>query len=160
MSNRTRAEQTPRDVLYLNRLTDPGGALGDVVDEVYKEGHIPAAHYASAQCFLRDMRKFHGHSFGIVQYAERVQSSYKDRLPALGSRPEAFRRMQKVLDGFYEHDRGLFNYLVRKKELARGALSDLGRMWSGYKTNKTTRAYMVGRVASMVATMHETYGEP
>jgi len=130
------------------------------VHELYREGHIPEEHYVSAQRFLQDVRKFHGHSHGVVQYGERVQSSYKDRLPVLGGRPDAFRRMQKMLDGLYAHDRGLFNYLVRQKELARGSLSDLGRMWSGYTTNKTTRAYMTGRVASLVASMHESYSEP
>jgi hypothetical protein len=158
MSDRTR----PRDVLFVNlaKSADAGGAFGDVIEELWKEGHIPQEHYMSARRFLHDMRRFHGHSHGVVQYGERVQSSYTDRLPALGGSSEAFRRVQKLLDGLYAHDRGLFNYLVRKKELARGSLSDLGRMWSGYKTNKTTRAYMAGRVASLIATMHENYCEP
>ena len=137
-----------------------GGAMGDVVDELHREGHVSDAHYVASCRLLEDMRRSHGTSDGIVgQVCERVQSSRRERLaPPGGGDPDAFARMTRLLDGLAGHERRLLNFLIVQRELARGSLSDLGRMSSGYKTNKTTRAFAVGRVMSLLASIHEVYG--
>ncbi len=134
-----------------------GGAFGDIVCEMQREGHVPSAHLASAYKLLRDMRAAHGASAGIVPlYGERVQASLRSReRPPGGGDPDAFARMRRVLDGLSEHERALLGWLIVSKELPRGSLSDLGRMHSGYKTARTTRAYAVGRIASLLASIHE-----
>lgn len=137
-----------------------GGAMGDVLEELHKEGHVSDAHYVATCRFLHDLRRSHGTSDGIVgQMCERVQTSTRERLaPPGGGDPDAWVRVMRALNGLAWHERMLFSYLVRQKELARGSLSDFGRQVSGYKTNKTTRAYAVGRINSLLASIAELYG--
>jgi hypothetical protein len=137
-----------------------GGAMGDVVEELHKEGHVSDAHYVTACRFLHDLRRSHGTSDGIVgQLCERVQTSTRERLaPPGGGDFDAYERVRRVLDGLFGHERRLIGFLVVQKELARGSLSDFGRQMSGYKTNKTTRAYAVGRINGLLASIAELYG--
>jgi hypothetical protein len=136
-----------------------GGAMGDVVDELYKEGHVSDVEYVACCRFLDDLRRSHGTSDGIVsQVCERVQTSRRERLaPPGGGDPDAFARVTRFLDGLPQHQRAWINFLIVKREVARGSLSDLGRIFSGYKTNKTTRAFATGRVTAIVASIAESY---
>lgn len=137
-----------------------GGAMGDVVEELHREGHVPDDHCLAVYRLLEDMRRAHGSSDGIVgQVCERVQTCTRERLaPPGGGDLDAFNRMTRLLDALSVHERRLLNFLVVQRELARGSLSDLGRMSSGYQTNKTTRAFAVGRISSLLASIHESYG--
>lgn len=137
-----------------------GGAMGDVVDELYKEGHVSDLEYVACCRFLDDMRRSHGTSDGIVgQVCERVQTSTRERLaPPGGGDPDAFARVTRLLNSLPTHQRAWISSLIVKREVARGSLSDLGRIFSGYKTNKTTRAFAVGRVTAIVASIAEAYG--
>lgn len=134
-----------------------GGAAGDIVSELHKEGHISDHAYVVFCRFLHDLRMCHGTSDGIVgQLSERVQSSTRARLaPPGGGDPDSYARVRKVFDGLFDHERRLFGYLVTQRERAFNSLSDFGRQTSNYKTNKTTRAYTVGRVNGLVASIAE-----
>jgi hypothetical protein len=136
-----------------------GGSMGDVMEELHKEGHIRSAHYVAVCKLLDDMRRSHGTSAGIVSMpSERVDTSIRDRLaPPGGGDQDAFARMSKALERLRSHERELLAFLVLQRELARGALSDYGRQWSSYKTNKTTRAVAVGKVSSLAASIAEAY---
>lgn len=137
-----------------------GGAFGDVVGQLGKEGHVPAPHLVSAFRLLSDMRSAHGTSAGIVpQYGERVQTSIRARQhPPGGGNPDAFARMSRLLASLRAHERALLAWLIIHRELPRGELSDLGRMASGYRTSKTTRAHTVGRISGLLASIAELYG--
>jgi hypothetical protein len=136
-----------------------GGSMADVVEELRKEGHVSDAHYVASCRLLEDMRRAHGSSDGIVgNVCERVQTSRRVRLgPPGGGDQDAFDRMMRMLDALSQHERKLLGFLIVQRELPRGSLSDLGRMTSGYQTNKTTRAFAVGRISSLLASIHERY---
>jgi hypothetical protein len=136
-----------------------GGAAGDIISELRKEGHISDWAFVTFHRFLHDLRCCHGTSDGIVgQLAERVQTSTRSRLaPPGGGDPDAYARVRRVLDRMLDHERQLFGYLVKQRELARGSLSDFGKQTSGYRTNKTSRAYSVGRISGLVATVAELW---
>jgi hypothetical protein len=136
-----------------------GGAMGDVVEELHKEGHVSDAEYVACCRFLEDMRRSHGTSDGIVsQVCERVQTSRRERLaPPGGGDPDAFARVTQLLNGLPHHQRTWMNSLILKREAVRGSLSDLGRIASAYKTNKTTRAFAVGRITAIFASIAEQY---
>jgi len=137
-----------------------GGSIGDVIEELHREGHIKDSHYVAVCRLLADMRTHHGDSGGIVsEVQERVQTCIRERLcPPGGGDPDAFARMSRALNLLRPHERELLNFLVVKKELGRGALSDWGRLRSAYRTNKTTRAAAVGQVTCLAASIAEVYG--
>lgn len=143
---------------YLDTMA--GGALGDVFDELHREGHISDGDYVACCRFLDDLRRSHGNSDGIVgQVCERVQTSTRERLaPPGGGDVDAFARVTRLLDSLPDHQRKWIGSLIVKREVARGSLSDLGRITSAYKTNKTTRAFAVGRITAISASIAERYG--
>lgn len=153
MSHRALARSSSEDWMA-------GGCLGDVLVELRKEGHISDQQYALACCLLRDMRKAHGNSNGIVAsfMQERVQTSTRNRdRPPGGGDPDAFRRMDAVLHGLRRHERDVLAYLICRRELPRGSLSELGRGRSAYKTQKTMRAAAVGRIGALLDSIAEVY---
>lgn len=136
-----------------------GGALGDTLEELFKEGHISGMQYAVALRFLEDMRNAYGSSAGLVGVVEeRVQTSTKTyHAPPGVPANAAQRRMSHVLRSLREHERETLHFLIMRRELARGGLSDLGRIKSNYQTQKTTRAAATGLVRALVATIVEVY---
>lgn len=141
-----------------------GGAFPDSLMEMQRDGaHIPPDHLASARRFLDCLQACHGDSVGVVgMYGERVQTSFRQRLrPSGGAGNERARAlMERVIAGLRSHERALLMWLIIRKELPRGALADLGRQASAYRTSKTTRAYTVGRISALLATIHELSALP
>ena len=136
-----------------------GGAFGDVVAELVKEGHIPQSLAAAAHRLLMDFRGAYGSSEGIVsQVTERVQSSVRmrDRPPGYPAN-SCQERMSYVLRHLRAHERETLHWLVMKRELPRGSLADLGRVTSAYKTQKTARAAATGQVRALLATICELH---
>jgi hypothetical protein len=136
-----------------------GGSMGDVMAELHREGHIKAEDYVAVCWLLEDMRASHGTSAGIVgEVCEKVQTSLRERMcPPGGGDPDAFDRMSRVLDRLRAHERDLLRVLVVQRELPRGGLSDMGRLRSAYRTNKTTRAFAVGMIASLASSIAQLY---
>lgn len=136
-----------------------GGAVGDVVEELRKEGHISDRQYVAVCRLLEDMRRAHGTSAGIVpEYGERVQTSVRPRgRPPGGGDPDAFNRMDRLLGSLREHERRMLGYLIVKKELPRGSLADYGRQASGYKHNRAARAFATGKIRSLLESIEELY---
>jgi len=136
-----------------------GGALGDTLEELYKDGHISGLQYATASKFLHDLRTSRGSSEGVVGVVEeRVQSSTRSRIAPPGAHANAAqRRTAHVLKQLRDHERETLHFLIMRREMARGGLSDLGRIRSNYQTQKTTRAAATGLVRALVATIVEVY---
>jgi len=136
--------------------------MGDVMAELHREGHIRPEQYIAVCRLLADMRAASGTSDGIVgQVAVRVQTSLRERhCPPGGGDLDAFARWSRVISGLREHERAVLCYLIRKGELPRGGLSDYGRLASAYRTNKTTRAFAVGKIGALAASIAELYGGP
>lgn len=136
-----------------------GGALGDVVVELQKEGHLTNEQVKCALSFLRDLRSAYGSSEGVVGVVcERVDSSTRSRLLPPGQPSNAAQaRMSHVLRHLRQHERETLHFLIMRREIPRGGLSDLGRMHSGYKTQKGTRAAATGQVRALLASIVELY---
>jgi len=54
------------------------------------------------------------------------------------------------------HERELLAWLIRRREMVRGGLSDLGRLLSAYRTQKTCGAFARAKVQSLVALIAES----
>lgn len=149
-----------------NRVRDShweaGGSLGDILVDLHKEGHISNDQFVSACRFLEDLKNARGNSNGLVPVVEeRVQTSIRARLfPAGGAANEAQNRMAGVLDQLRLHEREVLHFLIMKRELSRGTLTDFGRITSNYKTAKTMRAVAVGQVRSLLAAIAEISTHP
>lgn len=139
-----------------------GGALGDVVLELQKEKHLTTEQVRAALSFLRDLRSAYGSSAGVVgQIAERVDASLTLRLGPPGRAANAsHERMSYVLRQLRAHERETLHFLIMRRELPRGGLSDLGRIYSGYRTQRTMRAAATGQVRALLATVAELYASP
>lgn len=135
----------------------PGGAMSDVLDDLKKEGHISDRQYLAGLMLLKYLQDNHGSSDGLIgQIQERVQSSTRERLsPPGGGNPDSFEKLVWVFRSLHEHERRFFEFMVRHRELPRGSLSDWGRLHSGFKTNKTSRAATVGVVVSFLNSVAE-----
>jgi hypothetical protein len=165
MSDRTTARSTERFLGALGAGASSenwmaGGSFRDVLMELHKEGHISDVQYVTACRLVQDMQRAHGSSAGIVsQTQERVQTSLRSRTaPPGGGDPDAFARMDRLLSQLRGHERDVLAFLILKRELPRGSLSDLGRLLSRYQTNKTTRAAAVGRIGALLDSVVELYG--
>ena len=136
--------------------------MGDVFDDLREEGHITSRQHLTAMLFLRDLQASHGSSGGLVgDTTPRVQTGLQQRLaPPDGHGHYALARLDNRLHRLRSHERRLMGALVKVREQARGSLSDLGRMASGYKTSRTTRAVMVGRIGALLDTLAEEYLGP
>jgi hypothetical protein len=137
----------------------PGGALPDVIDDLHAEGHLTQRQHQAALLFLRELQASCGRSAGLVMdISERVDTS---RRPA--SRPPggpSVAHLDQRLNRLHGHERQLMAHLVRSRELARGKLSDYGRTRSAYATQKTARAFAVGRVSALLDSLADTYLGP
>jgi hypothetical protein len=139
-----------------------GGAMGEAVEELRKEGHVSEPQWMACRRFLEDLRRLHGSSAGIVPlYQERVQTSVRARSrPPGGGDPDAFARVTRVLNSLHPHERNTLGYLIVRKELPRGSLADFGRLYSAYKQNKTAKAFSTGVVQSLLASIACLYMQP
>lgn len=134
--------------------------MGDVISDLHNEGHISPRQFRAVVCFLSDWQAYHGHSGGLVgQLAEKVQTAPREPLWPPGG-PVGIVEFDRRLNRLRPHERTLLRFLVTHREKARGTLSDLGRQISGYKTAKTTRAVVVGRVGALCDSLAEIYTEP
>jgi hypothetical protein len=136
--------------------------MGDVFDDMRDEGHLSARQHLTAMLLLRDLRAHHGTSAGLVgDISPRVQMCAQARLaPPDGRGGVELGKLDVRLARLRSHERRLMGSLVMCREKARGTLADLGRMASGYKTSRTTRAVMVGRIGALLDTLAEEYLGP
>lgn len=133
--------------------------MGEIIEGLRKEGHIRDSLYVPAARLLDDMRRAHGSSrLGSVMLMERVQGSVQPRCwPAGGGDPDAFARMNVVLCQLMGHERRTMAYMIRAREVPRGSLADQGRWLSGYEHSRAARAYMTGRICSLLESIAEVY---
>lgn len=136
-----------------------GGSIGDIIDSMYKEGHVRDELYVICLRLLDDMRRTHGTSGGIVlELGERVQTSVRERTaPPGGGDPDAFDRMERALSKLRAHEREMMAYLIRTRELPPGGLAHVGQQSSGYKHARSARAYMTGRIVALLESIAEVY---
>jgi len=137
--------------------------MGDVLEQLHREGHISDKLYVVAARLLEDMRRAHGTSGGIVtlELSERVQSSTRPRWrPPGGGDPDAFSRMDSVLGRLHAHERETMAYMIKARELPRGRLADRGRQVSGFEHSRSASAYMTGRICSLLESIAELYPVP
>jgi hypothetical protein len=135
--------------------------MGDVLEDLRSEGHLSARQHRAMALFLRDLQANHGTSEGVVGLlAERVQSSTRSRLWPPGGSSGGLAALDALLYGLRPHERRLVAFLVKHREEARGTLSDFGRVHSGYKTPRTTRAVAIGRIGALLDTLADEYLGP
>jgi hypothetical protein len=134
--------------------------MGDVLDDLAAEGHLSTRQYRAVVLFLADLRAYHGRSDGLVgQTTEKVDSALREQICPPGG-PRGIVELDNRLNRLRPHERRTMRDLVICREKPRGTLSDLGRLLSGYKTAKTTRAVMVGRIGALLDTLAEEYLGP
>lgn len=139
-----------------------GGAMGDVLEGLKKEGHITGRQYVAGLWLLDEMRKSHGTSAGLIpQLGERVDTSRMARLfPPGGGDPDSFARMEIFLDGLRQHERELLGFLIVHKERTRGSLADWGRGRSAYEHGRSARAFTTGQISAALSSLAEIAGVP
>jgi hypothetical protein len=134
--------------------------MSDVISDLHTEGHLTPRQFRAAVAFLGDLRGVHGRSAGLVgEMAEKVDSGCRTRLGPSGG-PSGIFALDQRLNRLRGHERRLMEYLIKHRELARGSLSDFGRLHSGYKTARTTRAVAIGRIGALLDTLADEYLEP
>ena len=157
MSDRQRRNRQQRRWMVANA---PGGSMADVIDDIDMEGHLTSRHRLAATMFMADLQSSHGTSEGVVADTQpRVDTSVRPRFWPVGS-PGDIASLDQRLNRLRRHERQLMGHLVKSRELARGSLSDYGRMRSGYQSQKTARAYAVGRVVALLDTLADEYLGP
>ncbi len=138
----------------------PGGSMGDVFEDLRTEKHISARQYQAAMLFLGDLGAAHGRSGGLVgSTTEKVQTGARERIWPPGG-PRGIVALDQRLNRLRRHERRLMEFLIKHRELARGTLSDWGRVNSGYRTAKTARAVAVGRIGALLDTLADEYLGP
>jgi hypothetical protein len=138
----------------------PGGPLEDIFEDLRSEGHLTARQHLAGMLLLRDLQAAHGRSAGLVgSPSEKVQTGASERICPPGGL-YGIAEMDRRLNRLRPHERRLMSRLVTCREKARGSLPDLGRLLSGYKTAKTTRAVMVGRVGGLLDSVAEIWLGP
>lgn len=137
----------------------PGGSMGDVFADMRTEGHLSERQHLAGMLFLRDLQGQHGHSSGIVgEMRDKVDVSVRPRLwPPGGPSGSGLAPLDARLNRLRGHERRLMGWLIKHRELARGTLSDFGRLHSGYQTAKTQRAVAVGRIGALLDTLADEY---
>lgn len=145
MSNRRRA-----------MANAPGGALGDVLDELKEEGHLSSRQYHAGVLLLRMLQTWHGTSAGFSRWlVERIDNGgYEDAVAQRVARAD-LERLDVLLKGLRQHEREFLKFLVVHRERPRGTLADWGGIKSAYKTNKTRRAVTVGRASGFLDSVAE-----
>ena len=140
MSNRTRAHR-------------PVG-LGYVIDDIRKEAsHLTNWQVQAAQLLMAHMSgPGGGSSDGLVgQISDKVDCSRRPRMfPPLGG--DATSAISRELSRLRQHEIDLLSRIA----LGRGrCLEDYGKIHSSYKTNKTARAFAIGRVTALLDSVAE-----
>ena len=135
-----------------------GGALGEIIDDLRREGHLTDDLYAAGGRLVHDMTRCHGSSsaWGVGAYGERI-----GRGDGVSRRADfdAFQRMAAVLARLREHERTLLAFCILSRELERGKLADWGRKASSYKTRQQCKAFAVGQIRSMLETVADAYAK-
>lgn len=140
MSNRTRAGR-------------PAG-LGYVVDDIRKEAsHLTVYQYQAAMLIMQHMSGGGGSSEGLVgQMADKVDCSTVARIAPPNPGGWVDERTSRELRGLRQHEIELISRIA----FGRGrCLEEYGMVNSGYKTNKTARAFAIGRVTALLESVAE-----
>lgn len=139
-----------------------GGSLGDVLEDLAREGHLTQSQMRAILLFMYDLKTHHGSTAGLVgKLDERVSTSFNfSRLPQGVRNVESFARLSKLFQSLHAHERDFLSFLVRSRELPRGGLGDWGRMHSAYSNAKQSRAFAVGQVRSLAQTIAEAVYDP
>lgn len=136
----------------------PGGAMGDLLEDLQQERHLSERQWLAATLFLRDLQGVHGHSGGLVgELRDKVDVSVRPRLWPPGGPSGDLGALDARLNRLRGHERRLMEFLIRHRELARGSLKDFGRMHSAYTKRETARAYAIGRIAALLETLADEY---
>jgi hypothetical protein len=141
------------------RLTSPnapGGALDDIVADASE--HLTQRQRHAAAMLLADLRRLHGSSVGLVSnITEKIDAGRMARLRPPGGEPATYDRRLGLLR---EHERRLLGQLITAKEKPRGSLSDIGRLATGYGTQKCCRAAGLGLLIGLLNSLAEIYLGP
>jgi hypothetical protein len=140
MSNRTRGGR-------------PAG-LGYVVDDIRKEAsHLTVSQYEAAKLIMAYMAGGWGSSEGLVgQIGTKVDCSTVARLYPPSGGGHLDERTAQQLRGLRQHEIELISRIA----FGRGrCLEEYGMVNSGYKTNKTARAFAIGRVTALLESVAE-----
>jgi hypothetical protein len=133
--------------------------MGDVFEDMRAEAHLTERQYLAGLMVLRDLQAWHGTSGGIVgEVRDKVDVSTRPLLWPPGG--PSIAALDYRLNRLRPHERRLMAFLIKHRELARGTLGDFGRMYSGYKTAKTTRAVTVGRIGALLDSLADEYLGP
>jgi hypothetical protein len=126
------------------------------LEELREEGHLSLRQYQAGVMLLRMLQTWHGTSRGFARWVvERIDNgNYEEALEHRASKAH-LGQLDNLLKGLRSHERELLKFLVVHRELPRGSLADWGRQHSGYKTNKTRRAVIVGRVTGFLDSVAE-----
>lgn len=119
--------------------------MGDVLEEWKQEGHLTERQYLAGRVLLAILQRCHGSSDGIVgQLLDKVDGSTRcpDWPPGSGA---DVAELERLLKGLRRHEREFMRHLVVHRERPRGTVADWGSVKSSYRTNKTRRAFTVGR---------------
>lgn len=135
--------------------------MGEVIQALFKEGHLTPRQCAAGVAFLTDLQWGGGSSSGMVLDLDRTKGSGRQPLyPPGGYESERHLRCREVLTRLRGHERDMLKFLVTHREKARGTLADWGRQRSAYTTAKTARARAVGEVAALLESIAELYPSP
>ena len=155
------ATSRPGGLIVSNRRlpSAPGGAFGDIVEGLEREGHLSPRQQKAAAAFLHDLRGSHGWSGGLVSFiSERVDTGRQDRLRPPGGASIADLDMR--LKRLHPHERTLLANLVKAGEASQDALSRYGRSRSGFTAQKTARAFSTGRISGLLESLADAYLGP
>ena len=133
--------------------------MADVLLSLQREGHLRDAHCVTGFNFLKDLQRSHGSSDGLVgMMSDKVDASFKPSMAPPGAgNAGGLDQLDFVLSRLRSHERNLLKYLVEHRELPRGGLLDWARQHCNYTTQKTAKAFAVGRIQSMLESMAEIY---
>lgn len=134
-----------------------GGSLGDILEDLAKEGHLTQGQMRAILMFLYDLRTHHGSTGSLVgTIDDRVNTSFRvSQMPQGIRNVESFDRLTKLFRSLHEHERDFLSFLVRSRELPRGSLGDWGRTHSAYNNAKQSRAFAIGQVRSLAQSIAE-----
>ena len=142
----------------------PGGAMGDILEEVRGDGHLTKRQYNAGVLLLALLQKIEGSSKGLVaQMMGKVDGASFSPSQYAGAAADA--DLNRILKGLRPAERSFMKFLVVCREKPRGQLADWGKSHSDFKTNKTARAVTIGRligfldaVADLLPDLHPVPG--
>lgn len=135
------------------RVAGPSG-LGYVIDDIQKEAsHLTTYQKLAAALVMQHMCGVVGSSDGLVgQLSTKVDCSTRPR--ALPPNPHGYinEQVARAVSNLRDHEKEL----LRRMAGGRGrCLSDYGKVKSGFKVNRTARAFAIGRVSALLDTVAE-----